>query len=232
MSRLIQIEATISPIKKKKYLAVKIFFKEHLRFLLLSFFIFFNFLFDLSFFLIEFKEIFGERVFFLLYPFFVVQIFLGGRDCQTSGPIRGLQKTSPNGSNTQTNRYGHSMTESAHWDIYKTNKYFVDVLKIYHIRLNMVTTHPCLGFLAILPTVLLRFLTSLILHMLAIMASSPLLRSKMTPLQPTSRGSWGRPCTLPQCPGPASRTSPPSSCGPPRSPPEGSKGHVSSSSNT
>ena len=41
---------------------------------------------------------------------------------------------------------------------------------------------------AILATVLLRFLTSLILHMLAIMASTPLLRSEMTPLLPTSRG--------------------------------------------
>ena len=36
-------------------------------------------------------------------------------------------------------------------------------------------------------TVLLRFLTSLILHMLAIMASTPLFRSEMTPLLPTSR---------------------------------------------
>ena len=46
-----------------------------------------------------------------------------GSDHVTSGPMRGLKKTAPDGTNKQTNGHGDSMTESAQWGRFNENRY-------------------------------------------------------------------------------------------------------------
>ena len=44
-------------------------------------------------------------------------------DHMTLGPMRGLKKTAPVGSNTQTDGHGNFMTESAQWGPFSENIY-------------------------------------------------------------------------------------------------------------
>ena len=46
-----------------------------------------------------------------------------GTDPLTSGPMRGLEKTAPDGTEPHTDRYGDSMSESAQWGRFSENNF-------------------------------------------------------------------------------------------------------------